>query len=172
MLGILSFSLAGSALFSPLPAFFLHFYSSSLVFLVFFAGSLAGTICYLAVGRLAQSAGRSLVLASAVRMVVIPLLLMSAIGATPGLVVAVVVISMLESFWSLFDVTSTFAFLETARVGQAGFYGALVGLGAAGGGVLGGFVSMQFGFACLFGLSSVVCALALVAFMLHFRGIK
>jgi MFS family permease len=170
VLGILSFSLAGSALFSPLPAYFLHFYSSSLVFLVFFAGSLAGTVCYLVVGRLAQSAGKSLVLASAVRMVVIPLLLMSAIGATPGLVVAVVVISTLESFWSLFDVTSTFAFLEGARVGQAGFYGAIVGLGAAGGGVLGGFVSMQFGFACLFGLSSVVCALALAAFALQFRG--
>jgi len=169
VVGILSFSLAGSALFSPLPAYFLRYYSSGLVFLLFFGGSLTGTLCYLVVGRLAQSAGKSLVLASAIRMVAMPVLLLSALGATPGLIVALVVLSTLEGFWSLFDVTSTFAFLESAQLGQAGFYGAIVGLGAAAGGVLGGFVSSQFGFGSLFVLCSAICACAFLSFALQFR---
>jgi predicted MFS family arabinose efflux permease len=170
MIGILGFTLAGSALFSPLPAYFLQFFSSSSVFLLFFGGSLTGTICYLLVGRLAQSAGKSLAIAASMRMIVIPLLFFSALGATPGLVVGVLVLSLLEAFWSLFDVSSMFAFLETARVGRAGFYGALVGLGTAAGGFLGGAISMQYGFGTLFLLCSIVCGCALVAFVLQFRG--
>ncbi len=169
MLGIFSFSLAGAAFYSPLPAYFLRFYSPQAVFLVFFGGSLAGALSYLLVGRRAGDAGKSLALSSSVRMVVIPLLLLAALGAAPGLAVAAVVLAALEGVWSLFDVSSMFAFLETAQVGRAGFYGALVGLGSAGGGFLGGFVSMQFDFASLFILCSVICAGALVAFVLQFR---
>ena len=47
ILGIFCFSLAGSAYYSPLPAYFLRFYSSQTVFLVFFGGSLAGALSYL-----------------------------------------------------------------------------------------------------------------------------
>jgi len=169
MLGIFGFSLAGTAFYSPLPAYFLRFYSQQAVFLVFFGGSLAGALAYLIVGRRAGGAGRSLALSSSVRMVVIPLLLLAALGAAPGLAVAAVVLAVLEGVWSLFDVSSMFAFLETAQVGQAGFYGALVGLGSAGGGFLGGFVSMQFDFAALFMLCSGLCAFAFVAFVLQFR---
>lgn len=170
MLGIFSFSLAGAAFYSPLPAYFLRFYSSQAVFLVFFAGSLSGALSYLLVGRRAGGAGKSLVLSSSVRMVVMPLLLLAALGAAPGLAVAAVVLALLEGVSSLFDVSSMFAFLETAQMGRAGFYGALVGLGSAGGGFLGGFVSMQFDFAPLFVLCSAICAGALVAFALQFRG--
>jgi predicted MFS family arabinose efflux permease len=169
MLGIFGFSLAGAAFYSPLPAYFLRFYSQQAVFLVFFGGSLAGALSYLIVGRRAGGAGRSLALSSTVRMVVIPLLLLAALGAAPGLAVAAIVLAVLEVVWSLFDVSSMFAFLETAQVGQAGFYGALVGLGSAGGGFLGGYVSMQFDFGPLFMLCSVLCAGALVAFVLQFR---
>lgn len=170
MLGIFGFSLAGAAFYSPLPAYFLRFYSSQDVFLVFFVGSLAGAVSYLLVGRRRGGAGKSLALSSSVRMVVIPLLLLGALGAAPGLVVAAVVLAVLEAFSSLFDISSMFAFLETAQVGRAGFYGALVGLGAAGGGVLGGFISMEFNFAPLFVLCSLICGGALVAFALQFRG--
>jgi predicted MFS family arabinose efflux permease len=172
MFGIFGFSLAGTAFYSPLPAYFLRFYSPQAVFLVFFGGSLAGALSYLLVGRRAWSAGKSLAVSSLVRIVVIPLLLLAALGAVPGLAIAVVVLAVLEVVWSLFDVSSMFAFLETARVGKAGFYGALVGLGSAGGGFLGGYVSMQFDFATLFILCSVICAGALVAFMLQFRGAR
>ncbi len=169
LIGIFGFSLAGSSLFSPLPAYFLQFYSSGAVFLVFFGGSLVGALCYLVVGRVAKSAGKSLVIASLARMVAVPFLVISASGATSGFLTAVAVLAVLEAFWSLFDVSSMFAFLETAQVGRAGYYGAIVGLGAAGGGIVGGFVSMQFGFAALFALSSAVCAGALAAFVLQFR---
>jgi predicted MFS family arabinose efflux permease len=169
MVGIFAFSLGGATLFSPLPAYFLQLYSSSTVFLLFFGGSLAGTLCYPLVGHLTLSTRKSLVMSSGVRMVVIPLLLLVAFGATPGLAVGAAILAVLEAFWTLFDISSMFAFLETAPDGQAGFYGALIGLGAAGGGFLGGFISMQFGFASLFALCSVVCAGALVAFVLQFR---
>ena len=167
--GIFLFSLAGSTFYSPLPAYFLGFYSSQAVFFVFFAGSLAGAAAYLLVGRLFRSAARSLLLSSFSRMVVLPMLLLGAIGAAPGLAAAAMVLAVLEVLWSLFDVSSMFAFLETAKVGRAGFYGAIVGLGSAGGGFLGGFFSGRWGFGPLFILSSVLCALALAAFTLQFR---
>ncbi len=169
LVGIFCFSLAGSAFYSPLPAYFLMFYSSQAVFFVFFAGSLAGAVAYLLVGRLFRSAARSLLLSSFSRMVVLPMLLLGAIGAAPGLAAAAVVLALLEVLWSLFDVSSMFAFLETAKVGRAGFYGAIVGLGSAGGGFLGGFFSNAWGFAPLFMLCSALCAAALLAFALQFR---
>jgi predicted MFS family arabinose efflux permease len=169
MIGIFGFSLAGAAFYSPLPAYFLRFYSAQSVFLVFFGGSLAGALSYLVVGRRTGGPGRSLAFSSSVRTVVIPLLLLAALGAAPGLAVAALVLAVLEAVWSLFDVSSMFAFLETARVGQAGFYGALVGLGSAGGGFMGGFISMQFDFTALFMLCSLLCAGAFVAFALQFR---
>ena len=169
MAGIFGFSLAGSTLFSPLPAYFIRLFSSNVVFLVFFGGSLAGALCYLPVGRLGGSAGRNLVVASSVRMVATPFLALAALGAAPGLIASVTVLAALEAFWAMFDVSSTYAFLESARVGRAGYYGALVGLGAAGGGVLGGVVAMMLGFGLLFVVSAVLCAGSLVAFALQFR---
>ncbi len=170
LVGILCFSLAGSAFYSPLPAYFLQFYSSQAVFAVFFGGSLAGTVAYLLVGRLFRSSAKSLLLSSSMRMLVLPLLVLAALGGAPGLAAAALVLGSLEAVWSLFDVSSTFAFLETAKIGRAGFYGALVGLGSAGGAFLGGLYSMQFGFASLFILCSALCAVALTSFVLQYRG--
>ena len=169
LVGILCFSLAGSAFYSPLPAYFLRFYSSQAVFFVFFAGSLAGALGYLLVGRVLSNAVTNLLLSSSTRMIVLPLLLLAAIGASPGLAAAALVLAALEVLWSLFDVSSTFAYFETAKVGQAGFYGALVGFGSAGGGFLGGYFSMEWGFAALFGLCSLLCAGALMAFAMQYR---
>jgi len=169
MAGVFCFSLAGSAFYSPLPAYFLRFYSSQAVFFVFFVGSLAGSFGYLLVGRLFRSAAKSLLLSSLSRIVVLPMLVLGAIGASPGLVAAAVVLAVLEVLWSLFDVSSMFAYLETAKVGRAGFYGALVGLGGAGGGFLGGLYSSAWGFDSLFLLCSILCALALASFAMQFR---
>jgi predicted MFS family arabinose efflux permease len=44
-----------------------------------------------------------------------------------------------------------------------------VGLGSAGGGFLGGYISMQFGFAVLFAVCSLIYVGAFVAFLLQFR---
>ena len=170
LVGIFCFSLAGSAFYSPLPAYFLQFYSSQAVFFVFFVGSFAGSLAYLSIGRLFKSATRNLFLSSFTRMIVLPLLLLGAVGAAPGLVAAAIVLAILEILWSLFDVSSTFAYLETAKVGRAGLYGALIGLGSAGGGFLGGFFSMEWGFPSLFVLCSFLCACAFGAFAAQYRG--
>ncbi len=170
LVGILCFSLAGSAFYSPLPAYFLQFYSSQAVFFVFFAGSLAGALGYLLVGRVLKDAVSNLLLSSFTRMMVLPLLLLAAIGASPGLAAAAIVLAVLEVLWSLFDISSTFAYLETAKIGRAGFYGALVGLGSAGGGFLGGYFSMQYGWGALFTVCSLLCAAAFLAYMLQYRG--
>ena len=170
LVGILCFSLAGSAFYSPLPAYFLEFYSSQAVFFVFFAGSLAGALGYLLVGRVLRNAVSNLLLSSFTRMVVLPMLLLAAVGASPGLAAAAIVLAVLEVLWSLFDISSTFAYLETARIGRAGFYGALVGLGSAGGGFLGGYFSMEYGFPALFTLCSILCAAAFAAYAAQYRG--
>jgi MFS family permease len=168
--GVFCFSLAGSAFYSPLPAYFLQYYPSQEVLLVFFAGSLAGSLSYVVVGRFSRNAGRSLLLSSTTRMVVLPMLLLTAIGAGTGLAAGALVLAALEALWSLFDVSSMFAFLETAKMGRAGFYGALTGLGSAGGGFLGGLLSMEMGFAALFMMCSLLCGGAMVAFATQFRG--
>jgi len=142
------------------------------VFFVFFAGSFAGSLAYLSIGRLFKSPAQNLLLSSFTRMVVLPLLLLGAIGAAPGLVAAAVVLATLEILWSLFDVSSTFSYLETAKVGRAGVYGALVGLGSAGGGFLGGVFSMEWGFSSLFVLCSLLCACALGAFLAQFGRLR
>jgi len=169
LIGILSFSLAGAAYYAPLPAYFLQYYSSQAVFFVFFAGSLAGALGYLLVGRVFKDAVSNLLLSSVSRMVVLPLLLLAALGASPGLAAAALVLAVLEVLWSLFDVSSTFAYLETAKVGQAGLYGALVGLGSAAGGFLGGYFSMEYGFPALFTLCSLLCATAFLAYAVQYR---
>ncbi len=169
LLGIFCFSLAGSAFYSPLPAYFLQFYSSQSVFLVFFVGSVAAALSYLLVGRLFRSAVKSLLLSSSMRMIVLPMLVLAALGASPGLAAAAVVLAVLEALWSLFDVSSMFAFLESAKVGRAGFYGGIVGMGSAGGGFLGGAFSMAFGFPSLFLLCSFLCAVTFVSFVVQYR---
>ena len=170
LIGILCFSLAGSAFYSPLPAYLLQFYPSQAAFFVFFVGSLAGALGYLLVGRVLKNAVSNLFLSSFSRMVVLPLLLLSAIGASPGLAAAAIVLAVLEVLWSLFDVSSTFAYLETAKVGRAGYYGALVGLGNAAGGFLGGYFSMEYGFPALFMVCSLLCAGAFLAYMIQYDG--
>ena len=101
--------------------------------------------------------------------VMLPFLLLASLGATPGFVLAVAVLAVLEGVLSLFDVSSMFSYLETAKVGRAGFYGAVVGLGSATGGFLGGYVAMQFGFTVLFVLCSLIYVGTLITFLLQFR---
>jgi predicted MFS family arabinose efflux permease len=169
MVGIFAFSLGGATLYSPLPAYFLNLYSSSTVFLLFFAGSLANTICYLLVGRVAKSAQKSLLITPLLRMVLIPLLILPALGAGSSVLVAAAVLAPLSGVWALFDVSSAFAYLEVSQIGQAGLYGALIGLGSAAGGFFGGFVSVHVGFPPLFAICSAIYATSLVTFALQFR---
>lgn len=170
LLGIFCFSLAGSAFYSPLPAYFLQFFSSSLTFFVFFAGSLSGAIFYFLVGRTGQGAARSLIVSTGTRVVAIPALLLVAVGASPGFAAAVGLMVLLEAVWSFFDVNSTFAYLERAQIGRAGYYGGLVGLGSAGGAFFGGYVSNLLGFPVLFLCCGVLCAVSFVSFAVHYSG--
>ncbi|MGH9920449.1 MAG: MFS transporter, partial [Nitrososphaerales archaeon] len=136
MVGVFCFSLGASALFSPLPVYFLGFYSASSVFLLFFANDLGNTLGYLLVGGIAERSKRSLLLAAGMRMVMIPALLVA--GGQTGFTADFAALAVMGGVWALYDVASTCMFLELARSGRVGLYGAFAGLGAAAGSLLGG----------------------------------
>ena len=167
MAGVFCFSLGGAALFSPLPVYFLRSYPASSVFLLFFANNLGNTLGYLLVGGIAERARRSLVLAAALRMLTIPALLV--VGGQVGFTAAFAAMAVMGGVWALYDVASTCMFLELARSGRVGLYGAFGGLGAAAGSLLGGAVSMSYGFGVTFAVCGLVYAVALAMFVLQFR---
>ena len=168
MVGVFCFSLGAAALFSPLPVYFLRFYSASSVFLLFFANDLGNTLGYLLVGGIAERARRSLLLAAALRMLMIPALLL--VGGRAGFTADFAVLAVMGGVWALFDVASTCMFLELARSGRVGLYGAFAGLGTAAGGLLGGVISMSYGFGVTFAVCSLAYAVALATFVLQFKG--
>ena len=168
MVGVFCFSLGASALFSPLPVYFLRSYSASSVFLLFFANDLGNTLGYALVGGIAERSRRSLLMSSALRMLMIPALLVA--GGQVGFMADFAVLAVMGGVWALYDVASTCMFLELARSGRVGLYGALAGLGAAAGSLLGGAVSMSYGFWVTFAICSLVYAVALAMFALQFRG--
>jgi len=170
MVGVFCFSLGASALFSPLPVFFLRSYSASSVFLLFFADDLGNTLGYLFVGGIAEKSRRSLILATALRMVMIPVLLVE--GGRVGFASAFAVLAVMGGVWALYDVASTCMFLEQARTGRVGLYGAFAGLGSAVGSLLGGAISMSYGFGATFAACCLVYAVALAMFVLQFRGTR
>jgi MFS family permease len=170
MLGVFCFSLGAAALFSPLPVYFLRFYPTSSVFLLFFANNLGNALGYLLVGGIAKRAKRSLLLAAALRMLMIPTLLVG--GGQVGFTAAFAVLAGMGGAWALFDVASTCMFLELARSGRVGTYGAFAGLGSAAGSLLGVAISMSYGFAVTFAACSLVYAVALAMFVLQFKGAR
>jgi predicted MFS family arabinose efflux permease len=170
MIGVFCFSLGASALFSPLPVYFLRFYSTSSVFLLFLANDVGNTLGYLLVGGIAERARRSLLLAAALRMLMIPSLLV--VGGHVGFMTAFAVLAVMGGGWALYDVASTCMFLELARSGRVGLYGAFAGLGAAAGSLLGGAISMSYGFGVTIAACSLVYAVALAMFVLQFRGAR
>jgi len=170
MIGVFCFSLGAAALFSPLPVYFLRFYPASSVFLLFFANDLGNTLGYLLVGGIAERARRSLLLSAALRMLLIPALLLA--GGQVGFTADFAVLAVMGGIWALYDVASTCMFLELARSGQVGLYGAFAGLGAAAGSLLGGAISMSYGFGVTFAGCSLAYAVALAMFVLQFRGAR
>jgi len=168
MIGVFCFSLGASALFSPLPVYFLRFYSASSVFLLFFANDLGNTLGYLLVGGIAERSRRSLLLSATLRMLMIPALLVA--GGQVGFTADFAVLAVMGGIWALYDVASTCMFLELARSGRVGLYGAFAGLGAAAGSLLGGAISMSYGFGVTFAICSLVYAVALAMFVMQFRG--
>ena len=170
MLGIFIFSLAGNALFTPLPIFFLNLYSASMVFPLFFANSVAKTFSYLFLSGVAKSSKKALILASASRIVLIPILtIQSILGIYSGFTLAAGILALLGVFWVLFDVSSKCLYLELSQLGMTGLYGALIGLGSAVGGFLGGYVAMSYGFETLFILCSLIYTATLLTFTLQFK---
>jgi MFS family permease len=170
MVGVFCFSLGAAALFSPLPVYFLRFYSASSVFLLFFANDLGNTLGYVLVGGIAERARRSLLLAAALRMVMIPALLL--VGGQVGFTADFGLLAVMGGVWALYDVASTCMFLELARSGRVGLYGAFAGLGAAAGSLLGGAISMSYGFGATFAVCSLVYGVALLMFVLQFKGMR
>jgi hypothetical protein len=170
MLGVFCFSFGAAALFSPLPVYFLRFYSASSVFLLFFANNIGNTVGYLLVGGIAKRAERSLLLAAALRMVMIPALLFG--SGQVGFIAAFAVLAGMGGLWALFDVSSTCMYLELARSGRVGLYCALAGLGSAAGSLMGGAMSMSYGFGVTFSTCSLVYAVSIAMFVLQFRGLR
>jgi len=123
---------------------------------------------YLLVGGVARRAKQSLLLAAGLRMLMIPALLVG--GGQVGFLSAFAVLAVMGGIWALYDVASTCMFLELARSGRVGLYGAFAGLGSAAGSLLGGAISMSHGFTVTFAACSLVYAVALGMFALQFRG--
>ncbi|HUI00041.1 MAG TPA: MFS transporter [Nitrososphaerales archaeon] len=169
MFGVFCFSLGAAALSSPLPVYFLRFYPASSVFLLFFANNLGNTVGYLLVGGIAERPRRSLLMAAALRMATIPALFLVG-GGQVGFTAGFGLLAVMGGVWALFDVASTCMFLELARSGRVGLYGAFAGFGSAAGALLGGAVSMSYGFAVTFATCSLVYAVALAMFAMQFRG--
>lgn len=168
--GIFTFSFAGSALFVSLPVYFLRWNYASTVFLLFLANSLASTFGYFFASRVSKGAGWPMTFASAARMMLIPLLIL--VGASSGslaLLMISVILAFLGFVWAMFDVSSTSMFMQLSRVGKAGTYSALTGLGSASGGLIGGYVAMSRGFEDLFIFCSMIYTATLVAFVLQSR---
>ena len=170
MVGVFCFSLGAAALFSPLPVYFLRFYPASSVFLLFFANDLGNTLGYPLVGGMAERARPSLLLSAALRMLMIPVLLLA--GGQVGFTADFALLAVMGGVWALYDVASTCMFLEVARSGQVGLYGAFAGLGAAAGSLLGGAISLSYGFGVTFAGCSLAYAVALAMFALQFRGAR
>ncbi len=170
MLGVFTFALAGKMLFTTLPVYFLNLYSEPLVFPLFFMNSAANTFSYLFVNRLVKNNLKTLILSSALRVLLIPLLLLSTtLDSNRGFTSAAAILILLGVVWALFDVSSTCLYLELSQLGRTGFYSALIGIGSAAGGLLGGYISMFYGFETLFILCSLVYAATLFTFTLQHR---
>jgi MFS family permease len=170
MLGIFCFSLAGSMFFTALPIYFLSFYTASTIFLLYYGNSIANTISYIFISRSAGSGRRTLLLSSATRMILIPLLMVQGtLGSFFAFTLAAIILTLLGITWALFDVSSTCLYIELSSIGRAGFYSALLGLGSAIGGFLGGYVSSNYGFEALFTICSSIYAFSLVLFALQFK---
>ncbi len=170
MVGVFCFSLGATALSSPLPVYFLRYYSASSVFLLFFANDLGNALGYLMVGGIAERARRSLLLAAGLRMLMVPALLLA--GGQVGFTADFGVLAIMGGVWALYDVASTCMFLELARSGRVGLYGAIAGLGTATGSLLGGAISMSYGFGVTFAVCSLVYAVAMAMFLLQFKGTR
>ncbi len=167
MVGVFAFSLGAAALYSPLPVYFLTFYSASSVFLLFFANTAANTLGYLFVQGTAKRAKKSLLLASVLRTALIPILFIE--GGGTGFMLAALVLASMGAVWALYDIASTCMFLELSGSGRAGLYGAMAGLGSALGSLLGGFLSNGYGFGVTFVVCASIYAASLVLFVLQFR---
>lgn len=170
LLGVFTFSFAGNMLFTPLPIYFSSLYSTTITFALFFLNSAANTFGYLLVSRVAKSCKKALILASASRMFLIPLLaFLAVLDKYLGCALAAGILASLGVIWALFEVSSICLFLELSHLGRSGLYSALIGLGSAAGGLLGGYTSMFYGFKSLFMVCSLMYSATLLTFALQFK---
>lgn len=167
--GVFTFSLAGNLLFTPLPIYFLNFYPTHIIFTLFFTHSLAITFSYPAISHLAKNGWKALMVSSALRILLIPLLSLQNVLDGYGFAVAAVILGSLGVMWAIFDVSSSCIYYEHSNIGRSGVYSAVIGLGAATGGLLGGYFSMLYGYDALFTLCAFAYLLTLLLFTIQFR---
>jgi len=170
LIGVFAFSLAGKALFIPLPVYFLDLYPESMVFILFFMNSAANTFSYLFVTRVGSNSRRVLVMSSLLRVFLVFLLAITVVpNSAFGLASAAAILILLGVVWAFFDVSSTCLYLELSQIGRTGYYSALIGISSAVGSFVGGYISMYYGFNSLFTFCSSMYIIALILFILQFN---
>jgi MFS family permease len=167
-IGILVFALAGGALFTALPVFFLGAYSASIVFLFFLVKEIANTLSYMIADKLDDI--HALKVASILRAILIPLLIVGSYSlGLLSFIVTLLVLALLGVVWAIFDVASASLFMELASQGRTGVYSAILEFGNAIGSLLGGYVALTYGFSLLFAVCSVIYLTSLLAFVIQFH---
>lgn len=179
-LAVLTFSIAGTMVFTPLPIFFKSEVglAETAVFWIFVLNSAASAIAYPLAGRWGEKNGdrTAVALASGLRIGFFPLLFIGAL-VSPDLTVtwvsASILLSLIGVSWALFAVPSTSLSMELvppADKGEStGIYAASIGLGGVVGAFLGGAIPAWFtspwGYGVSFGLAGLLCALSLTLFL-------
>lgn len=173
-LGLLSFSLATSMLFTPLPVFFSDTLglSQSVVFVVFIFGGLGSLGGYVWSGRMGQRLNNKRVLGGTnlVRGV-LSLLLITAAVWTSGftLAVAVIALTIMGVAYGFFLISVLSLSMELIPEGKAGMFNAIIGLGGAVGCYLGTYIAESYNFQTLFIVSSIGFLLGYITFKAYAR---
>lgn len=167
-IGMILFAFAASIAFTSLPIFLTQKagFSASLVFGVFFARSLAETFSYLINSRLVtRSGGMAVKGAATIRIIVVLSLSLIPVLAMPASVLlSLMILPMIAFSWSLYSLGTEVIMVQYAGSGGLGVYDAMASIGSSIGGFLGGALPFIVGFEPLFMISSLVFAVALIAF--------
>jgi len=166
LIGVLMFAFATSLLFTQLPIFLKGaFIDPSLVFALFFTGTLVSALVRPMAGTLNLGGRRSLMVSCAFRCL-LAILITPAIALVypSSLYACFVIFGGLGGMYALFDVASNLLSVELSPERKVGYFFAFFGVGDIVGAFLSGVVSTLYGFSVTLMASGLMFALALLVF--------
>jgi len=166
LLGALSFSLATSFLFTQMPVFLRGaFLNPTLVFALFFSGTMASALIRPVAGAWGLSGVRIIRMSCVFRCLLAILIVPAAALSYPSsLYACFAIFGALGGMYALFDVASNLLSVELSPEGKVGYFFAFFGIGEIVGAFLSGVVSTLYGFSVTLALSGLMFAVALVMF--------